>query len=61
MTVFLKLNFRETRKNTQLAFADGENKINKHSVINIKYAERTYALIYNHCIEVVQTIKEKVK
>ena len=61
MTVFLKLNFRETHKKTQLAFADGENKINKHSVMNIKYAEHTHALIYNHCIEVAQTIKEKVK
>ena len=29
--------------------------------MNIKYAERTHALIYNQCIEVEHTIKEKVK
>lgn len=61
VTVFLKLLFRETHKNTQLAFTDGENKINKHSVMNIKYAEHTHALIYNRRIEVAHTIKEKVK
>ena len=31
VTVFLKFIFRETHKNTQFAFTDGENKINKHS------------------------------
>ena len=46
VSVFLKFIFRETHKNTQLAFTDGENKINKRSVINIKYAERTHALTY---------------
>ena len=59
MTVFLKLIFRGTHRNTQLAFADGENKINKHSAMNVKYAE--HALIYNRRIEVAHTIKEKVK
>ena len=59
MTVFLKLIFRETHKNTQLAFADGENKINKHSVMNIKYADHTHALIYNQYMEVEHTITEK--
>ena len=61
MTVFLKLIFKEAHNNTQLAFADGENKINKHSVMNKKYAEHTHALIYNRRIEVAHTIKDKVK